>query len=111
MRKLYCWQKPVLTHFHANRKQKLSAAEEINREVCLTPSYQFCTAVYFLTTSVSMLLLVFSSLVSIGSRTVIVAAVFQRACATRIHKMPAAAVIRIYLGWCVFSRGVGWRGS
>ena len=38
---------------------------------------------------------------------ILVAAVFQRACATRIHKMSAAAVIRRYLGWCVFSGGVG----
>ena len=95
MRKLNFWQKPVLTHFPANRKQELSAAEETNGEVCLTPTYQFCNALYFLITSVSMLLLVFFSLVSVGSRTVIlVAAIFQTACATRIHKMSAAAVIR-----------------
>ena len=95
MRKLNFWQKPVFTNFLANRKQELSAVEETKREVCLTPAYRFCTAVYFLTTSVSILLLVFSSLVFAVSRPLIlVAAVFQTACATIIHKMSAAAVIR-----------------
>ena len=93
MRKLNFWQKPVLTHFPANRKQELSAAEETNREVCLTPAYRFCTAVYFLLQPV-ILLLDFSSLVSVVSRPLIlVAAGFQTACATINHKMSAAALL------------------
>ena len=61
MGKFNCLQKPVLTHFPANRKQEFSAAGKINSEACPIPGYQFRTAVYFLTTSVSMLLLVVSS--------------------------------------------------